>query len=868
MEARCLVADSDICTLTETKLDSLVPEGSTSIEGYTQNRSDRNSAGGGVVTYINSMLRPVQLDLLQAEAKEMGLEMTLSRIEISKKKSLVILGIYRPPNAKKSWFSDLDSILLKLLCLGSLVMMGDLNADLLNPNVQPGKALSSSLELADTVVLNIQPTRIQGNSATCLDIIAIDRHLEVTDYSVLNTSASDHFPVAASLKLQLTSVIQPILRRNFNKVDMGLVSAQLLDISPPPDMNAELDEVLTTWHDKFIDIMDSVAPLRKTAWRKKPTPPWFNADIKFHIERRDWLGKCLKTCGEDEIEAIEEELKTARKIVKSRIRRAMKNEGSRALHGSNSREAWKFIRATTFSSRGKSDIPIEPDILNNALAAVVQSISSVPLTAPVPTIRDDSFEFHPFSENQVTRMLLSQKTNTATGPDEIPASLVHRLAPVLSPTITYFFNLSLAKETFPALWKRANVIPIYKAKGSKADPGNYRPISILPVLGRVLEKAVAAQLYEYCDKHEVIPKQQFGFRKNSNCEMALLTAMDFWLKAVDDGKYAGALLLDLSKAFDHVPHQLLLQELSDAGAGYGVLKWFSSYLTDRVQRVKLGEVTTNWLPVSRGVPQGSCLSPILFNIFVRNLPGAAEAECVQYADDLTESAADACLDIVAQKLASSFEKTKEFCDAHELTVNADKTQLVIFKAANRKIPEDFEILLDSNVIKPSKSAKLLGFTIDRHLTGAEHIDNISRKCHGLLSVLRRAAPCLPRELLRLAYISLIRSHLEFASAVLAPLSNTQLGKLDTIQRIAARIILGVPRDAHAAPLLDTLRLPPLELRRRQHIIDLVNKVLSGRCHPALSGAIREVEGEGVTSDCVARIGAGRKRFKMHACMSH
>jgi hypothetical protein len=665
----------------------------------------------------------------------------------------------------------------------------------------------------------------------------------------------------------MTAVTQPTLRRNFKKVDIGFVSSQLQDISPALDLNAELDEVLSTWHGKFIDILDRAAPLRKMAWRRKPTPPWFNAEIGFLIERRDWLGKYLKFCGEDEIEAIEEELDAAKKIVKSRIRRAMKNEGSRALQGSNSREAWKFIRAATFTARGKSDIPIVPDTLNNALAAVVQAKSPAPLKVPAQTISDDSFEFRRLSEGQVTQMLLTLKSNTATGPDEIPASLVHQLAAVLGPTITYFFNLSLANETFPALWKRANVIPIYKSKGSKADPGNYRPISILPVLGRLLEKAAAAQLYEYCEKHGVIPIQQFGFRKNSNCEMALLTAMDFWLKAVDDGKYAGALLLDLSKAFDCVPHQQLLQELSDAGAGCGALKWFTSYLTDRVQRVKLGEVTTNWLPVTRGVPQGSCLSPLLFNIFVRNLPGAAEAECVAFADDLTESAADASLETIAEKLTSSFEKTKEFCDAHDLTVNANKTQFVIFKAANRKIPDDYEIILDSNVIKPSNSAKLLGYTIDRHLIGAEHIDNISRKCHGLLSVLRRAAPCLPRELLRLAYISLIRSHLEYASAILAPLSNTQLGKLDTIQRIAARIILGAPRDAHAAPLLETLKLPPLDLRRRQHLVDLVDKTLSGRCHPALVGAFSGAgEGGGVTSDCVARIGAGRKRFKFHASL--
>jgi hypothetical protein len=172
---------------------------------------------------------------------------------------------------------------------------------------------------------------------------------------------------------------------------MSLVSAQLEDISPALDMNAELDEVLSTWHGKFIDILDRVAPLRKMAWRKKPTPPWFNADIRFLIERRDWLGKSLKTCGEDESETIEEELKTARKRVKSRIRRAMKNEGSRALQDSNSREAWKFIRAATFTSRGKTDIPILPDTLNDALASVVQAISPAPLRVPVQSISDDSF---------------------------------------------------------------------------------------------------------------------------------------------------------------------------------------------------------------------------------------------------------------------------------------------------------------------------------------------------------------------------------------------------------------------------------------------------------------------------------------------
>ena len=136
--------------------------------------------------------------------------------------------------------------------------------------------------------------------------------------------------------------------------------------------------------------------------------------------------------------------------------------------------------------------------------------------------------------------------------------------------------------------KCANVCEVYKAKGTKSDPGNYRPISILQVLGRSFEKAAAAQLYDHCELRNVIPLEQFGFRRDSNCEMALLSAMDFWLKAVDDGKFAGALMHDLSKAFDCVPHQMLLQELSTAGVGLSALQWFASYLTGRLQRICYG----------------------------------------------------------------------------------------------------------------------------------------------------------------------------------------------------------------------------------------------------------------------------------------
>ena len=214
------------------------------------------------------------------------------------------------------------------------------------------------------------------------------------------------------------------------------------------------------------------------------------------------------------------------------------------------------------------------------------------------------------------------------------------------------------------------------------------------------------------------------------------------------------------------------------------------------------------------------------------------------------------------KLTENFMATKQFCDTHELKINTAKTQLVIFKSVSKVVPPDFELLLDGCPIKPVRSMKILGVTLDHHFTLSEHIDIIVRKCHGLIGALSRAVPFLPRSLLKLAYSALIRTHLEYCSAILSMASKTQLSKLDTIQRIAARIIHGVPRDAHSEPLLRALRLEPLEERRTNHIVALVNSILAENCHPAFNNLFT-VQLDGTIHDTTrSRLKVGSKRFSI------
>jgi hypothetical protein len=335
------------------------------------------------------------------------------------------------------------------------------------------------------------------------------------------------------------------------------------------------------------------------------------------------------------------------------------------------------------------------------------------------------------------------------------------------------------------------------------------------------------------------------------------------MKDVDDGKFVGALLIDLLKAFDTIPHQLLLAELLAIGCSMSSVGWFHNYLEDHQQRVIQGTERTEWKVVTQGVPQGSCLSPMLFNIFVSNLSLVAQSQNMLFADDITNSSADKNHQIVAQNLIDSYKSTKAFCESRGLVINANKTQLIVFQASGKKLPADYEIELDGCRIKPSTSVKLLGVTLDRYLTFGQHIDNTVKQCHGLV-VLARAAPYLCRDLLRLAYVSLIRSHLEYCSAVFASAAPSQLRKLDVIQKIASRVIYGVCRTAHSAPLLQALKFDSLECRRKKHIMSIVDSMIAGDCHPALKDVFTLEEDGSIGNTLRSRIGIGRRRFGIFA----
>ncbi len=557
-------------------------------------------------------------------------------------------------------------------------------------------------------------------------------------------------------------------------------------------------------------------------------------DIKNLLKNRGRLELLIKK--DPSNKTLWQELKFARSRVKNSIRKLSKIHGMKILKSKDTKSAWKYIREMTFTKQNLSKSYLEPCLLNDYFAKALWSPVNLPF--PECIIPENSIQFSivPVSVGRVSMLINLLKENTATGPDGISAKLLKQLGPAIAPNIAKIFS----------------------------DPSNYRPISVLPVLARIFEKEVANQFSNYCEQNNVIPPQQFGFRSKSSCEFALLHALDNWFRDIDSGHMVGALLVDLSKAFDSVSHHKLLIDLMEIGCSPSSFSWFSSYLSDRMQKVRDNSDKCVWKLVNKGVPQGSCLSPLLFNIFVRKLPGASQLLTVQFADDVTASSSGINEGQIIQNLEAGFLSIKTFCDSRDLMINETKTQWIIFKVPSKKLSDDLSIVLNDYQVKISKSVKLLGITLDQHLSFKDHVSNVSKKCRGLIGVLARSSPFLHRDLLRLAYTSLIRTHLEFSSAVFSSASKTQLNKLDVVQKISSRVICSAPRDAHAAPLLQSLNLEPLDERRNAHISSIVRSILLGNCHPALKNMFRYTTEGKAANDDKARIGFGRKRFSILA----
>ena len=322
---------------------------------------------------------------------------------------------------------------------------------------------------------------------------------------------------------------------------------------------------------------------------------------------------------------------------------------------------------------------------------------------------------------------------------------------------------------------------------------NYRPISVLPLLSKLIEKHVAENLKSYLNKYDLLYERQSGFRANHSCETALTAIVDDWLTAIDNNEIVGTVLLDLSKAFDLVSHSLLLEKLHKYQFSADSLKWFQSYFSERLQQVSISGKLSSSRTISSGVPQGSVLGPLLFLIYVNDLPLEIKKAIIdKFADDTTVTKTGNTVEQVADDLNEEMENAVNWFDKNHMSVNIGKTKAFFVSTVQKQsdIQNNLpDIKIGTTKLELSRKEKLLGVTIDNTLNWSAQVDATIKKCNSLLYLLGRIKIYLDIPTRKLYFNAYILPHLEYCNSIWGNCSGELIDKLIKFQKRAARLIL-------------------------------------------------------------------------------
>jgi len=427
------------------------------------------------------------------------------------------------------------------------------------------------------------------------------------------------------------------------------------------------------------------------------------------------------------------------------------------------------------------------------------------------------------STNGIEKLLKNLNPHKAAGPNQIRPIVLKMLSKELAPILLELFKKSLQHGSLLELWKMANVAPVYK-KGSRSDPANYRPISLTCILCKTLEHIVSSSITKHFTKSNLFYELQHGFREKRSCQSQLLMLIDDILQAVNLRSQVDLILLDFSKAFDMVNHEKLLYKLHYYGIRGHTLKWIKSFLDNRSQSVVVNGYTSSTIPVSSGVPQGSVLGPLLFLIYINDLPEYVRSSKVRLFADDTAIYLSLTVASHSSLLQQDLQQLEQWETKWDMQINPSKCQVIQITKRKTVIPTQY--LLHNTILESVPSAKYLGVTISHDLSFNTHIDNITQKANQTLGFLRRNPKVHSPELKSTAYKTLVRPQLEYSSSVWSPHAAARIEQLESVQRRAARWAKhDFSRLSSVTDMLTSLNWRRLDLRRIDQRLVMFHNIL-------------------------------------------
>ena len=446
-----------------------------------------------------------------------------------------------------------------------------------------------------------------------------------------------------------------------------------------------------------------------------------------------------------------------------------------------------------------------------------QHISSTPT---------NSFVMSPVTETQVYNLFKALDINKSS--IDIPNKLIKLAAEPLSIPFAQIYNQSIETGIVPDILKVSQVTPVYK-NGDVTDPANYRPISTLSPFSKVLERLIYNQLYSFLEKHDILYKYQFGFRKGYSTEQAILEITDTFKKAMDKKMVTCSLFLDFSKAFDTVNHGILLSKLYHYGVRGIPLKWFENYLYNRSQFVKIDNIKSSYETIICGIPQGSTLGPLLFLLYINDLPNCSNKLSFRiFADDTNLFYTSDSLSNLESVMNEELKLVFKYCIINRLSINLSKTNYMVISSP--KLRGSIHI----NHIELKSQIKYLGVYIDRNLHWGPQIQHINNKLVKNTGIIKKLRHFVDLDTLKQLYYSFIYPYLTYGITSWGSTCKTRLQKIKTKQNKCVRSIFFAHSRDNATPYYNLLEILKLENIYKLKIALFTHKITSGQANfPAI-----------------------------------
>ena len=825
----------DICCVTET----WVQEGSEPIladikrEGYDIISCPRrfNKRGGGIAFISKTNQFSIkQLKMINVETFEI-LEVILCGKTHTIRFSIIYRTGYLNKENKEKFFNELNLFMDSLLLNDNInIILGDFNFRV-NTTDTLSMEFMGIMESRGFKQMVNGPTHIEGG---CLDLVFSQLDFPIYDIKVLDTKAlADHYPVEFSIKLNTVKLPShfDIQRRDFSNLDPSIFKSNInklkqqisiLDIKNDTD----IDIMLTKFNIQVKNVLDDQAPVFTKRFKVKKHIVVNKEIQEARRKKRRAERKYMKTRSVESKNQLKASRKFLSKVVQN-ARNKFFNDKFASIKF-NTKQTYKIINQLLNKNQEK----IFPShfcekILADKFAVFYRDkITNIRNELSLTCSQKFENNLNVIKMNQFKHVsvkdildIITSLENKQSSLDLIPCKIVKLHQLELAPIFSKLVNSSFKLGYFPEHLKTAIVTPIIKS--SRIDTeilSNYRPVSNLTILSKILEKCALKQLMEHLNTNNLYCKYQSAYRPGHSCETALMKIYNDVLDYLGPNSYGVLVLLDFSAAFDTIDHQILLKRLNyDYGIKGIALDWFSSYLKNRNYKVKINNTNSNSTQLNFGVPQGSILGPILFSLYIQNIKSIAHSYNINvhlYADDI-QLYFRCNVDSNFDNLISCLEDIRMWCNNNFLKLNNNKTKIMAISSKGYKLSKIQELKLNGDVIKVEDSVKSLGFVIDKNFSMEKQINQVCALGYVMLRKLWKISKKINKELKIQLVHSAILSRINYCNSLYANLPIKHVKKLQTLMNSAVRFIYdikGKNRFQHITPKLQELHFLPVNYR--------------------------------------------------------